>query len=687
MKVGAATRPEPLNPHHAPPPDRYCDMVLKGGVVDGVVYPWAIMELARAYRFKNISGTSVGAVAAALTAAAEYSRRFGSVAGFNEVLLKVPEELAEPVGADTRLYSLFQPSRRGGQRLFTLFVALFGKGDKLRGLRQAYGWTALAGFLIGLAVPLATGALVDWRAVWSSCTGCAVVGLGIALQLIADGVFGAIVLMLVVLTFDLLALAKDNFGLCSGKRVDPTTKGSVAFTDWLHEGIQGAAGRPLDQPLTFQHLWNAPGGAGAATVPSARPTRKPRSIDLRMISTSLTHGRPYGLPLPDDSPQLFFKLDEWRDYFPDEVIAYLRVHAPVFVPKAGDPVCEDFRELPRGDLPVLVATRMSLSFPVLFKAVPLYAIHNEKPPRGPVMRRCWFADGGICSNFMIHQFDAVVPNWPTFGIALESARDPRKTAEPKSGMGLTAASRAAKARLAAKAAEDATSASVVVTQYHDEGREEVWNLFDPGPGIPWDGPPPRKLALLTGFVGSLLDAAKDWNDNTSMRMSGTRDRIARIKLGGGTDSPMGGLNLRLPGKDIMKMAREYGWVAGQKLVDKFAPERAAAHPGAVPSPGWNEHRWVRFQSFVFGLRERVGGFEAAAEQSGYCLPLSQQIDAAGEEPPLQGPGARKLTPAQVSALKATHAALIKLEESFAEIRTVQPYKPVPPPEMRLRMPL
>ena len=30
-----------------PPHDRFCDLVLTGGVASGVVYPWAIVELAR----------------------------------------------------------------------------------------------------------------------------------------------------------------------------------------------------------------------------------------------------------------------------------------------------------------------------------------------------------------------------------------------------------------------------------------------------------------------------------------------------------------------------------------------------------------------------------------------------------------------------------------------------------------
>ena len=55
-------------------PERYCDIVMKGGITSGLIYPRAVAELAEVYRFKNIGGTSTGAIAAALTAAAEYRR-------------------------------------------------------------------------------------------------------------------------------------------------------------------------------------------------------------------------------------------------------------------------------------------------------------------------------------------------------------------------------------------------------------------------------------------------------------------------------------------------------------------------------------------------------------------------------------------------------------------------------------
>ncbi len=77
-----------------------CDIIMKGGITSGVVYPHAVLELSRKHRFRNIGGTSAGAIAAALTAAAEYNRAHG---GF--------EELEAATGRIGRsLFGLFQPA-------------------------------------------------------------------------------------------------------------------------------------------------------------------------------------------------------------------------------------------------------------------------------------------------------------------------------------------------------------------------------------------------------------------------------------------------------------------------------------------------------------------------------------------------------------------------------------------------
>jgi Patatin-like phospholipase len=67
---------------------RNCDLIMKGGITSGVVFPLAIVELSKEFRFKNVAGTSAGAIAAALTAAAEYQRvesGNGKPAGFNQI--------------------------------------------------------------------------------------------------------------------------------------------------------------------------------------------------------------------------------------------------------------------------------------------------------------------------------------------------------------------------------------------------------------------------------------------------------------------------------------------------------------------------------------------------------------------------------------------------------------------------
>jgi hypothetical protein len=42
---------------------RKCDIVMKGGITSGIVYPRAVSRLARDYRFQSIGGTSAGAIA------------------------------------------------------------------------------------------------------------------------------------------------------------------------------------------------------------------------------------------------------------------------------------------------------------------------------------------------------------------------------------------------------------------------------------------------------------------------------------------------------------------------------------------------------------------------------------------------------------------------------------------------
>src|SRR5260370_42441779 len=104
-------------------PDRYCDLVMEGGVTSGVVYPRAIVKLSNEFLFHSIGGTSAGAIAAAATAAAEYRRRpKDDRSGFG-LLERPPIELAPPAHADEKEatpFGVFSPQAEH-HRIFSVF--------------------------------------------------------------------------------------------------------------------------------------------------------------------------------------------------------------------------------------------------------------------------------------------------------------------------------------------------------------------------------------------------------------------------------------------------------------------------------------------------------------------------------------------------------------------------------------
>jgi predicted acylesterase/phospholipase RssA len=659
--------PEPLDAAKQPPIDRYCDLVLTGGVTDGVIYPWAVLELARAYRFKNIGGTSVGALAAAVTAAAEYARRQGFLSGFNDVILKMPRKLAEDVKGRTRIFTLFQATAPN-RRLFQLFLALFrpaGLGAKLvRSILHIYRPAAYSGIACGLALALIGAGsflvLLSGRPTSSHLQSITVPIIAIAIVFVLLTLAGMAVLVLTFILFEFYrdlvnGLVPNGFGLCTGGHVAGVPDDEPSLVEWLHKGIQAAARKALDQPLTFRDLWEAPGGPVQAPAPAATRTRNPRSIDLRMVTTNLTHGRPYGFPLDDETSRLFFKVKDLRPFFPETVINHLIRHSKRYRPAGPeDPprtrCTRAILELPVADLPIVVAARLSLSFPVLFSVVPLWAIDYSPERKYRRVRRCHFSDGGICSNFPIHLFDAAIPEWPTFGITLVNRGAFRKYP------------------------------FVWLPKLHYQGRGDCWNRFDDQRSLT-TGKEVSPLSRLGSFVSSIVYSGKDWDDQTAMRMPGVRDRVVRIYH----EKNEGGLNLELTGNDIMRLASGYGQPAGKALVEKFIDR----FDNNKPSVAWNEHRWVRFNTFLVSLRERVAALRAAAETAAYCKPLSQQIAEARTHRPLRGsdPAGIPLKWPQAQDLEHLLAALEKLEAAFAKATSPQPYQPEPPPSLHIRPPL
>ena len=109
-----------------------CDLLMRGGITSGIVYPRAIAKLAETYNFRSIGGTSAGAIAAAATAAAAYAARNGQ--DFFQTRIKtLPKELATNKGGKTVLERLFQPAP-GLEPLFGVLMASLQRGGAGWGL-------------------------------------------------------------------------------------------------------------------------------------------------------------------------------------------------------------------------------------------------------------------------------------------------------------------------------------------------------------------------------------------------------------------------------------------------------------------------------------------------------------------------------------------------------------------------
>jgi hypothetical protein len=491
----------------------FCDVVMKGGVTSGVVYPLAVVELAKKYRLQSIGGTSAGALAAAITAAAEYARASG---GYQRITA-IPNEIA---GA---LLDKFQPEPHL-RPLFNMLVGTLGNASAFRKTVRViaaavtgYPWSVLFGALPGLTI--AVCGLIWWGSGW--------LFLGLLL---------AVLVAAILLTWRLLtALRRDlpaaGFGLCSGRTVPGNRM--AAMTDWLSETIDRVAGLPqtngeFGRPLTFGDL--------AAT--DAR-----HAIELAMMTTDLSMRRPYRLPFRDKLH--FFSKAQFEKLFPPRVIRQMLEHTDPLPPERN--ATGDLYYFPAPEhLPIVVAARMSLSFPGLIQAVPVYkqdyTFADEKDRQTPV--KCWFSDGGLSSNFPIHFFDRLWPNSPTFAIALEPFTDKRH------GPG-------------------------------DDNR--VWMDTKPGEGQLL---PIYEINGLANFLLTLLDAAKDWQDNLQSVLPGYRERVVRIAL----KDDEGGLNLNMPAQLIERLTR-YGERAGELA--------------ASPDFDMDDHRWRRFLISMAAVEETL----------------------------------------------------------------------------------
>jgi predicted acylesterase/phospholipase RssA len=575
-------------------PAQSCDIVMKGGITSGVVYPLALVALSEKYRFANVGGTSAGAMAAAAAAAAEYGRGIPN-AGF-ERLKQVPQDIG------SHLLSFFQPTPKL-RPLFNIFVAALGAGSSA-GRFVAIAVAAISGYWLSALLGVLPGAVIAVVAfIYGAGGGWIAFGVLLAL---AGLVIALLLRLLKAANTDLVA---NDYGLCPG--IHQPGGGPQGFTDWLAQLIQEAAGRKdQDDPLTFGDLDKPPG----VDTPSIR---------LAMITTSLMDERPYTLPL--DTERFFFKRAEWDRIFPARVMAFLLANCRPFTPPSGEQ--GEFYYFPeRMHLPLIVAARMSLSFPGLISAVPLWTRDFTLIAQADrdKLRRCLFSDGGVTNNFPVQFFDHLFPNSPTFAISLDEY-DPKRN------------------------------------------YDNVWlpSLAVSGiqlPIVPFRG--------LGAFLARLFYSAQNWQDNLQGTLPGYRERIVHVVL----KPDEGGLNLNMSEATINKLAN-FGKQAGIMLRDKF---------------DMDQHRWRRFLVSMARVEQTLDevalAYEQVPGQFGEFLDKYVQDEAPYRQPVVPGkrPPYSQDTRARVEEMLERARQLVELGKNWRTPPTIRGGE-IPKPATDLRV--
>lgn len=616
MTDGAARTRASGAPLMPPEGERWCDVVMKGGVTSGVVYPPTVMQLSRRYRFKNIGGASAGAIAAGATAAAQYERNRRPPGGRDSPITSLGA-LWEDFKQPGFLAGLFQPDA-GTRAVHRVLFAMLRRGRWwTRALRCAATFVFLTpwGVAPSVAVALLFAAQATMGHVDLETAGAAAF-LWVALEAAAAVVF---------LLDAARRVAQNGFGVCSGMGEGG---GALALTPWLHLRYQQFAGRDLASPLTFGDLW----GDGDRDAQEAASSQ--RDVNLEVITTSLSELRPYRLPLAGE--EFYYDEAEWARLFPREVMAWLAAHARGEVTQGR----RRLLGLPRmADLPILVAVRMSLSFPFMVSAVPVWA-RTATAREGP-LERLWFSDGGIACNFPIHLFDQLLPRWPTFGVNL--VYDPPGTTLTDDDD-------------AAPAAEESLSVSI---EGEGEGHEVVNHI---------DGSrAPR--GRLRAFVAAILETMQGWQDHATSRLPGYRDRIARVRL----LQSEGGLNFDMSLRQVRSLWNK-GAAAGDLLVRHFAPIDDAKVAGL---DGWERHRVLRFRVGAALLERLVQRLDAGFDPRCRELIARAPVDAT-DPAAFQSEAQREAAVALVDSLAAQARLLAELPSDARPEHGA----PQPRPELR-----
>lgn len=371
-----------------------------------------------------------------------------------------------------------------------------------------------------------------------------------------------------------------------------------ALVPWLSDSLSELAGLPSGTVLRFGHLWQGPAfepvpesddgseAPGEAPLRALAASPAARLVNLEMMTTDLSRGRPFRFPLgvaeadggptggaealwfaPGDLCSALGPDGRGCDVLPREVVEAMTAVTPSrTVPLADGSGSVTLHRLPHPwNLPVVLAVRISLALPVLFTAVRLHrllpagevrddlgrtlhrdgaSIPSQAAPH--VAEPLWWSDGGITSNFPVHLFDSYLPRWPSFGLNLGEHPPGQPT--------------------------------------QDVWLPQDWNVGLVGAGVLGGG--------FTSLLGAVLGAARNWRDTLQSALPGFRSRIAAVRQ----HPSEGGVSLFMPRGTVAALALR-GALAGARLRERFSDDAQ-----------WERHRWLRLRvtaTALEHLRARV----------------------------------------------------------------------------------
>jgi predicted acylesterase/phospholipase RssA len=601
-----------------------CDIVMAGGVTSGIIYPGAIAVIARRYVFRSIGGTSVGAMAAAATAAAEYGRRTGKNPTSFDLIAALSQTLADTAAdGHSRLFHLFTPEP-ATKPLLALVTPLFGGGvlKQLTGIFRA----TMSAWRIALPV-----ALVVLAVLW------------MLIALVVDGhiiptMFGLVAAVALILAVWMVASIqmlrnhwlpawRDNgYGICTGGRSLGTSIKSKkppfeGLCSWMHAIVQEAAGRKSDEaPMTFGDLWGASSlGAARQTDPTA-----PRAIELSMIASDISRNRTVQLPFLETPSPIYVETAVLQRYLPLQIVRWMTDHKGEYDGRV-EPRADVIRLPMPHDLPLVFAARLSLSFPVLLSAFPLMTpdFAAGKTPEGHIpLRRVWLSDGGLTSNFPIHFFDSPIPARPTFGLNLidydaGTSDDTQVDGGADQGEATPTANATSSKPISQPQSPQrrASARPDTIPESDPLPEDNVWGFISMAggnrlPPLPFTAFDADGAGLLS-FFKTLLNTARFWSDNQMLIAPGIRDRVVNVAL----RDDEGGLNLDMPAKTIAELNRR-GRAAGLLISARYDPDRKFDPETHLPNQeSFANHRWVRFRNFMAAFEDVSRRFALSRQAS------------------------------------------------------------------------